>query len=957
MKKLWIAILSVLSFVCMMFGIACQPNLAFNEGYLEEITLGEPIMLDEYVDPSLTDDYTLILTHDETGTQRDLKMLGQWTTDVPGTYTLTYTVNSGEHKGTISTKIEVVVADARWQYSTPTLVYRVGESMSFNALKRNLNIVVKSYYGYDFFVESIKVNGEVKSLANTSSYTFADEGEHIITFGVETEDGQVLKAEQKISVRSQQLLAEGAAEWMEENGMTAYDYTLISPDGKVSLDAGYYSTFTKDNVPYFAFNGKDGEGYGANTYMMVDFTGKNLPQVAFFCDEVTPSFTDKKNGILFSNGTSYNNGSFLSALDASRLTVFGPYKVEYAEFDNKGRMLSNGTVAAPNPLSYNALQEDCSYRYIIGITEANTTAVTARILLINMTTGERVCDQTYRMTSTSGKGVAFKDMKDDKWNADYFKGSIALYGRYGIKLEFDKVYMPITGIKDIYELDQAAEFKDNYKTQYDLNSTANVSDYIDIPDGDYEFTVIDPEGNTVDIDADGYFTYTKSGKYLLKFDPKQEGIRVSTISVRVMYDLHNPLPADFLELEGVLFSAGDSGIKTNKDVGFINEGNQSIHCYAMNGAKDGKLSLYLSKSFMEFIFLSREVAGISFDVYLDRNVTYSLSGSNHVVNYTGEIAAETWTTLTITREMCMRNFDVYKSAAYSIGITMSPDATNPFLKQTGGIYVDNVKLITQEVAPVLSAGVQSFMEENNMTAHGYKAINDDLSVDLYEGMYQGEWYTIKNDDIPYIAYNGNYGAGSYVVVDFTGKNVPQFAFLVDRVTPSLTDGGKGLYVHTGMLKKTGALVSDTDGGRITFFGPNKMEYCRPDAEGRVGLQYGAKAWDPTGKVKDENGVPSPLSIRGLQDGVHYRYVAGIKAIAKESKYVISLELLLINLDTNEVVVKYDTGRNIQMSINYDSGNVAMYSRYNTGIKLDKIYPIYTNVSNINAIDKVAEILQ
>ena len=160
MKKLWIALLACLSFVCMALGAGCssggKTKLAFNKGYLEEIILGEPIMLDEYIDPSLTDDYTAILTCDETGQERDLKELVQWTTDRPGTYTLTYTVKSGSYKGTISAKINVVVSKATWTYSNPTLVYRAGDTMSINVFKRNLNIAVKSYYNYDFYVKDLK---------------------------------------------------------------------------------------------------------------------------------------------------------------------------------------------------------------------------------------------------------------------------------------------------------------------------------------------------------------------------------------------------------------------------------------------------------------------------------------------------------------------------------------------------------------------------------------------------------------------------------------------------------------------------------------------------------------------------------------------------------------------------------------------------------------------------------
>ena len=80
MKKFWIALLACLTFACLMLGVGCgsaaENKLAFNEMYLEEIELGDPIMLDEYIDPDLTDDYTALLTCDETGEERDLKKLG-----------------------------------------------------------------------------------------------------------------------------------------------------------------------------------------------------------------------------------------------------------------------------------------------------------------------------------------------------------------------------------------------------------------------------------------------------------------------------------------------------------------------------------------------------------------------------------------------------------------------------------------------------------------------------------------------------------------------------------------------------------------------------------------------------------------------------------------------------------------------------------------------------------------
>ena len=957
------ALLASMIFFCMSVVVSCGGNgnneggPVFNEGYLTEIVLGEEIMLDEYIDPETTEEYTMILTCDATGETRDLKEVFQWTTDTPGTYTLTYTILSGENKGTITTKINVVVPKATWQYSLPTIVYRVGDTMELGYLERSLNLMVKSYYGYEFFIREIKIGDKTESLEGKTSYTFKEDGDHVVTFAIETEDGQTLASNIKISVRPQQILAEGAQEWMEENNITTHDHLYVSPDGVVSLDAGYFNSFVDDNVPYISFNGEEGVGYGEKTYLMVDFTGRNLPQVAFFSDEVTPSFTDGKSGILFTNGITNNSGTDYfpnDKLNMSRLTIFGPYKANFPEFDNRGRLLSLGSVADPCPMSFRALSETDSYRYIVGIKEARRTYVIARVLLINTTTCERVFDYEQKLTSSSGNGAL-------NLSNEQLRGSIVLYGRYGLRTELDKVYMPITGVNDIYDLDKAASFKSNYASQCNFNTTANVSDYIDIPAGNYEFKVYDPNGREVAIGQDGSFTYTQSGKYTLYFDPMQEGVRASAISVKVMYDLDNPLPADFLELEGAIMAGrADSGVIVNKKADYIKEGQQSVQCYTIDG-KDGTVQLGISRAFLEFVFLSRRVRAISFDVYSLEDTTYALSpepNKNIVKDVTGSIPAETWTTITIDRETYLRNVDVYSGKGYCVAVAFTP--TEGKFTSREFVIVDNVQLVIQSIEPTISNSAKQFFEDNDMSIYGYDAVSDDMQVKLQEGTYQKEWWNVINDDVPYVSYDGNYGAGSYVVVDFTGKNIPQFALFVDEVTSSLTDQKQGLYIHTGMIKKNGDYVSPTDSGRVTFIGPNKWKYQRPDAEGRVGLQYGTSAWQEDNTTKNDATAVSPLSIRGLQDGVHYRYVVGIKSAKATSatKGKIELQLLLINLDTNEQLVKYEFSAETEGLLSLlGGGNIVMYGRFNTAITLDKIYPIYTNVGDVYAIDLVANAIK
>ena len=963
MKKLWIAFLACISFACIAFGVACggsdKKELMFNEGYLEEIVLGEPIMLDEYIDPYLTDNYTAILTCDETGQERNLKELVQWTADRPGTYTLTYSVKSGAYKGTISTTINVIVSKATWKYSNCSLVFRAGETMSFNLFKRNLNIAVNSYYSYEFFVKDVTHNGNTEDLMGQSSYTFPEYGDYTFTFGIETEDGQVLTAKQKLSVRKAQELVEGATAWMEENNISVDPdgYTYISSDGYVELDEGYINgSYYKDYVPYIAFNGEEGSnGYGANTYVTVDFTGKNLPQVAFFCDDVKPSFTDGGKGILFFNAFAYGRTNVEPQI--SRMVVFGPNKASYGELDNQGRLVAIGSAADPCPASWNSLDPNCQYRYIIGIEKATSSSMVARILLINLTTSERVWDlsqtlSTYTVSKCSQTPCPHPNGGcSERLNLDsnYYSGSIVLYGMYGHNATFDKVYMPVTGISNIYELDQAAEFKDDYKKNCNLGDTANVADYITIPATDYQFRVVDPDGELVSIDEDGNFVYIKSGTYRLYYAPSEANVRQSSITVKVMYDLDIAFAPDYLETQGVINSyEGGLLAVPNTNVNFITEGAQSIKYYAAN-AKD-KIDVFISKDFTDFVFLTRRVQGVSFELYSEKALTFRLKALTDDPNnaaylredYTGSIPAKTWTKVILSRELMMKNFDTYKNALYSIALTLE---TAGGFSALDSVYIDNVQLVMDNEG-VVDSEAQTFMTENNITAYAYNSINADMSVSLKASYYQGrpEYGTVgmSDDDVSYVAYNGGYGAGDYVVVDFTGKNVPQFCFFAKEVTSSLLDGKAGIYVHSGIAKQNGDYNDKTDAGRVTFFGPNKIEYAHVNNLGRFGIVHGSA----------DN--PSPLSIRGLEDGVHYRYVIGIKS-AQSGRFVI--EQLLINLDTNTEAAHYETAiTGSWITADFISGNIVMYGRYNVAITLDKIYAVYENVSDINGIDKVAEAL-
>ena len=108
---------------------------------------------------------------------------------------------------------------------------------------------------------------------------------------------------------------------------TTYGVSDIDENGGVSFLAGSYTGEDEGNigtadVPYIALDGQ----YGAceSMHVLIDFTGNNLPNIAFFTDQ--PDENTKnivgRNGCLFSAGMADKAGSYGGAY-SNRFNVYG----------------------------------------------------------------------------------------------------------------------------------------------------------------------------------------------------------------------------------------------------------------------------------------------------------------------------------------------------------------------------------------------------------------------------------------------------------------------------------------------------------------------------------------------------------------------------------------------------------------------------------------------------------
>jgi hypothetical protein len=111
----------------------------FLEGALSEITVGETVVLEEYIEYVKDSKYTIIIT-DEKGKETDVTDRLIWTPKETGTYTMTYTIASGKSKGTSTFVFHVSNPMLTWSFTLQNKPYNLGETLVFSKYFSALNI-------------------------------------------------------------------------------------------------------------------------------------------------------------------------------------------------------------------------------------------------------------------------------------------------------------------------------------------------------------------------------------------------------------------------------------------------------------------------------------------------------------------------------------------------------------------------------------------------------------------------------------------------------------------------------------------------------------------------------------------------------------------------------------------------------------------------------------------------
>jgi hypothetical protein len=174
--------------------------------------------------------------------------------------------------------------------------------------------------------------------------------------------------------------------------------------------------------------------YGLNNYIVFDFTGKNLPEIAFFAKNYNASMYAEgtsKQGIVVVTGITTWDGQLGSGVngDGTQINYGFPYMIQNA----KDGGFCRGALAE-SALGRANLVDGTHYRVIMGFTASGDNAITLHWYLYNLDT-KTVVEQssmtTWGFFTGSNEKVGNMTISD-------LVGSIVLYGKFGVDTQIDK---------------------------------------------------------------------------------------------------------------------------------------------------------------------------------------------------------------------------------------------------------------------------------------------------------------------------------------------------------------------------------------------------------------------------------------------------------------------------------------------------------------------------------------
>ena len=229
--------------------------------------------------------------------------------------------------------------------------------------------------------------------------------------------------------------------------MNLHGVSTVTEDKKVVMGAGTMlegasvlgpNPGNLINQSYVAFDGE----YSFNDFLVFDFTGKNMPEVAFFAQNYNNSMYYQdggKHGIVFTNGiTNYKGEIATNVLGGGKLVnIDSPRMVENPN-DSWYKMGGN----VESKLARANLEDGVKYRVIMWYETGSNHGVNGikiKWRLYNVETGELLEEKEIHTYGFYNGGTHADGKVSGMTHAD-LKGAIVLYGKFGVELTIDKLW-------------------------------------------------------------------------------------------------------------------------------------------------------------------------------------------------------------------------------------------------------------------------------------------------------------------------------------------------------------------------------------------------------------------------------------------------------------------------------------------------------------------------------------